>query len=107
MATVCQCPNPPGGQATCGDNQIAICRVVGGVAHTECISVSTDLVLTSLAGQNWLLSHVYQTPRRPLEPVDANDRAVITSGRYRVPGTRDEVVFRLPVGSRLGRPAGA
>lgn len=107
MATVCQCPNPPGGQATCGDDQIAICRVVGGVAHTECIDVSSDLVLTSLAGQNWLLSQVYQTARQPFQPMNAIDRAVVASGRYRVPGTRDEVVFRLPVGSRRGRPAGA
>jgi hypothetical protein len=34
----CDCPIPPGGRATCDDNQLAICRVTNGVAETFCIS---------------------------------------------------------------------
>lgn len=109
MATnICQCPSPPGGQATCNEDQFAICRVINGVAHTECINVSNDLrSLSSQEGQNWILSQVFQVTRSPFQPVNPLERAIIGSGRFRVPGTNDVVTFKLPVGSWRGRPAGA
>lgn len=105
---ICQCPNPPGGQATCNEDQLVICRVVGGVAHTECIDVSNDLrSLSSQEGQNWILARVFQTNRSPIQPIDPLERAILGTGRFRVPGTNDVVTFKLPLGSRRGRLAGA
>ena len=37
---VCECPLPPGGQAVCDENHLAICRVINGKAHTECVDLS-------------------------------------------------------------------
>ena len=34
----CDCPIPPGGRATCDDDQLAICVVTNGVADTFCVS---------------------------------------------------------------------
>jgi len=38
----CQCVNPPGGTASCDDNQLAICVVEYGVAHAFCVTMPRD-----------------------------------------------------------------
>jgi hypothetical protein len=105
---ICQCPNPPGGQATCNEDQLAICRVVNNVAHTECIDAPDDLgSFSSTEGKNWILSKVLQVQRSPFQPVDQAENDILSRGRYRVPETADVVHFKIPVGSRRGRPVGA
>jgi hypothetical protein len=105
---ICQCPNPPGGQATCNEDQLAICRVVNGVAYTECIDVPSDVQsLSSTQGRNWILSQVFQVQRSPFQPVDDVETSILREGRYRVPGTTDVVSFKIPVGSLRDRPLGA
>lgn len=96
MVRICQCPTPPGGQATCGDNQLAICRVVNGVAHTECIDIPTNITLNSLEGHNWVLSKVMQTPRPPQQRVRHYEQIIIDKKRYRIPGTNDSTTFSIP-----------
>lgn len=104
MPNVCQCPNPPGGQASCNEDQLAICRVVNGVTHTECVDIPPDLgPLTSTTARNWILSEIFQVQRSPFQPLDPAETAVLGRGRYNVPGTDDVVHFKIPVGSRHGR----
>src|ERR1700756_5052230 len=45
MSSICNCPNPPGGQVKCGPNQMAVCRVENGVAIAECIDAPIDLLI--------------------------------------------------------------
>lgn len=42
-SNVCDCPQPPGGQVSCGANQIAICRVVNGVVRSFCMDPPDNL----------------------------------------------------------------
>jgi hypothetical protein len=108
MPNICQCPIPPGGQATCNDDQLAICRVINGVAHTECIDVPDQVgSLTSTRGRNWILSEVTMNQRDPLSVIDPSELNILNSGRYRVPGTSDVIHFRVPVARPRGRPVGA
>ena len=45
----CSCPNPPGGEVTCGDHQVAICRVEDGKVRGSCIDVPDGIAtLTEL-----------------------------------------------------------
>jgi hypothetical protein len=104
-ATICQCPTPPGGQARCGENQLAICRVINGVAHTECITVPSDLTsLTSTQGKNWLLSIVLNTFRLSSQPISADEEEILDRGSYTVPGTDDVVRFAAPVTDERSTP---
>lgn len=43
---VCQCPKPPGGVATCEADQVAICKVIDGTAHTMCISPPSQVLIS-------------------------------------------------------------
>lgn len=48
----CECVNPPGGTATCGDDQLAICVVEDGVSHTYCITLPRDGLTAERAYQD-------------------------------------------------------
>ena len=45
MSNICKCPNPPGGTVSCGDDQIAVCRVQDGNVEGFCIDVPKRLTL--------------------------------------------------------------
>jgi uncharacterized protein YegP (UPF0339 family) len=91
----CRCPDPPGGQASCEGHQLAICRIIGGMAHTDCISPPTDVILASisaleapppvalLAGQrisNWTLANLYDKKRQALASLTAQDIEALEAG---------------------------
>lgn len=40
---ICQCPQPPGGRAVCEAHQLAVCRIIGGQVHTECVNPPASL----------------------------------------------------------------
>ncbi len=40
---VCKCPEPPGGEAVCEPHQLAICRIVDGRVHTQCVNPPASL----------------------------------------------------------------
>jgi hypothetical protein len=94
MPNVCPCPNPPGGAAVCPDDHLAICRVVNGQAHTECVPPPTDLSDIQVA--NWVLRVVTGRRRELDQPLSKNDSRVLESGEYldRKLGVR--VSFAMP-----------
>lgn len=102
MATeknICDCPDPPGGRAICGENQLAICRVTGGKVHTECHSVPRALAGQSgEATNNWVLSKVTLHPRAAGSPVTSDDLDILASGLYIDLDTGEEIRFQLPAG---------
>ena len=94
MATgknTCNCPVPPGGVVVCEENQLAICRVVGGRMASECHDRPTPS--GNLEFSNWVLSKVTDTwrdPRQLLSPVDLD---ILANGRYDDPSTQTSVTF--------------
>lgn len=98
---VCPCPNPPGGQATCEEDQLAICRVVNGTPQFECITIPPEI--RSLAEQSggahpdylyFVLDQVTQGNAKSLGAPDVQD--ILKKGEYANLVTGDRARFRLP-----------
>ena len=94
---ICNCPHPPGGQATCPDGQLAICRVIGGIAYTECHEPPPGLIFLDTKMNNWALSVIMGTPRSLGQVIGPAEWQILGLGSYVVPGTNDVVTFSLPL----------
>src|SRR5688572_15228186 len=75
---VCQCPKPPGGVAVCDGDQVAICKIVDGTAHTICLSPPNEILkrihlrgIKSLIVKLWL--------RRQIEKALQSKKEIIGS----------------------------
>jgi hypothetical protein len=90
----CQCPNPPGGVAICEPHQLAICRVQGGVATTECLDPPEDY--TGLALQNWALEQITGIGRATSQPLSQTDLQILAQEEYHDPATGITITFALP-----------
>lgn len=91
---ICDCPSPPGGRAVCESGQLAICRVVNGIAETECINPPAALTGNRL--RNWFLERITQQQRRLDAPITTADAAVLRSGVYFDLARGMQVTFALP-----------
>jgi hypothetical protein len=95
----CPCPMPPGGQVSCDDHQVAICRVVGGVPHGECLTPPQQhKTRFSMTGDpdplyRWALERI---TGRPHGKVSYKDVDTLRSGGYVDPLSGEEVTFKLP-----------
>lgn len=89
----CQCPNPPGGIAICEPHQLAICKVQGGVAQTECRDLPSDLA--GLALQNWALEEITVAPRSSVQLLSQADTQILARGHYHDPTKGMTVRFSL------------
>jgi hypothetical protein len=106
---LCPCPSPPGGQVTCEDDQVAICRIIGGVPHGECITPprSTGIgvlgrpIIDRETLRRWALEKI--TGRLKID-VTVQDIRMLESGSYVDPVTGEEVTFRLPASFFDDRP---
>jgi hypothetical protein len=107
MANQCSCPEPPGGYASCSDEQLAICRIVHGRIKAECIdlpaSSSALKLLPAAALLNWALTAITLEHRGAYEVVTDDDYQTLKVWRHatgeRVETTDingDSVSFRLP-----------
>ena len=107
-ANVCNCPDPPGGQAVCSAEQLAICRVVNGKVQTECHSLPSGIARVGTeATQNWALSHITQVSRSLTQTLGVDDLSILNSGQYMDPRAGVEVTFGLPAGMSSGYAAEA
>lgn len=67
--SVCNCPNPPGGEAVCEAHQIAICRVKKGRVRTECINPPQEVLAHAIKSgdasvlKEWVLDEVLGADR--------------------------------------------
>jgi hypothetical protein len=103
---ICNCPNPPGGQAVCSEDQLAICRVENGIAYTECIDQPEEVrVGDDQALNNWVLSHVLGQTRRPTDRISPTEAQILRGGVFTIPGTKNSVSFRVPLVKPRGAPA--
>jgi hypothetical protein len=108
---VCNCPEPPGGNVTCRDDQLAICayqhgRIVGGcydkpgyIGLLTALHEGSKTVgmprLDNLALCNWVISTTTGLFRGDVEPLDDNYLAILRSRKYE-DWTGRIVTFSLP-----------
>jgi hypothetical protein len=107
MSNSCDCPNPPGGKVTCGPDQLAICRVKGGITESECVDrpphvVGATVDLRQRLLYNWALSVITGIERGGHASISASDNAMLTQGRYENPTTGEIVTFSLPTSVSAG-----
>jgi hypothetical protein len=102
MSNTCQCPNPPGGQVTCNDDQLAICGLRDGQIVSGCFD-RPDHTLTieseserTVALSNWALSLITGASRSDYDPIAPAELAMLRAGVYRDAATGQIVNFSLP-----------
>ena len=94
---ICNCPTPPGGQAVCSEEQLAICRVVNGVVSTECLDPPAAVLRAGTqALKNWILSKVTNFSRSSADLVGRQEEGWLSSGKFVDPSTNTTVRFSLP-----------
>jgi hypothetical protein len=97
----CTCPNPPGGRVDCPDDHVAVCRVINGVARSECIP--PDKTLSEEAQAIRLLSIITgQTIAR----IGSAEQTLLDSGEYKSPDGSMPVTFKLPHAGSTGGGVG-
>ena len=88
MSHVCACPNPPGGQIVCSDDQLAICGFRDGQFVGGCFAVpaynSMSWTLQTITGAH-AAAHTYDQAI-----------AILKLGFYENPATGEIVRFSLP-----------
>lgn len=78
MKNVCRCPEPPGGEAKCPPDRLAVCRIVQGRIQTDCLGPPPAGVTGTKRGLvNWVLAAVTRDQRPLYQPVRAADMDLI------------------------------
>jgi hypothetical protein len=103
---ICKCPQPPGSEANCGEHQLAICRVRGGVAYPECLDPPPDVIQ---AGRDrlkiWVLEQITQQPRSPFMPITPAEETILQSGV--IPGIDGDTTFSINLNMAAPTPGAA
>jgi hypothetical protein len=91
---ICQCPQPPGGQADCEAHQMAICWVEDGRARTRCIDPPRGVAAVELS--NFILERVTGEKRHSKQQLSVEDEQILKTGEYEDPSRALRVSFRMP-----------
>jgi hypothetical protein len=79
VKNICDCDNPPGGQAVCEPHQMAVCLVLKGVARRECLSPPrTGNRLTLI---NWAWTQVDGVPRPSNAVIHSAQLGILKTGK--------------------------
>src|ERR1041385_7015888 len=103
-SNVCECPQPPGGEVSCGKDQIAICRVMDGVVCGFCMDVPEkfdDLsYFRALPFGKFIFDTLYQvTDEKRWQGPNASLRdalEIFKEGHYENSATGLEIQIKLP-----------
>lgn len=101
LKNVCNCPRPPGGQAVCDSDQLAICRVLSGQIYTECHSMPRN-ISSNEAASNWVLGKVTNMQRSAQQQLNPDDLYILNTGHFINPANGDEATFEIPNRIKLG-----
>ncbi|MCY1355656.1 hypothetical protein D9M69_420860 [compost metagenome] len=97
------CPPPSTGSITCDLDQLAICRLINGQSHAECISVPPAIRRASRAAlEAWCIDEITGMGMYPVPPAHLHQR-ILQSGQYNVPSLGISVTFRMPRFTASGR----
>lgn len=89
---ICNCPNPPGGQVVCEENQMAICIVQNGQSTYQCLSPISDI--SPIVQINWALTQITGYARNYYSKIENKDLIMLIDGFYR--RQNEMVSFHLP-----------
>lgn len=93
---ICKCPLPPGGEAVCNEEQLAICRVVDGVPYTECVDLGNTADLRSMANAlKYAVSAITKNSLDVTHSLTMKDLQMLSDGRHASLDS-GEVTFKLP-----------
>lgn len=102
MEKKCPCADPPGGDITCSDDQLAICGVIDGKLVVGCFDRPNSIMRLdtenrrTVALANWVLSRVMGTARSPDELISHEEMATLRAGVYNKADSKTKVKFSLP-----------
>ncbi len=103
MSKICPCPNPPGGQIVCEDNQFGMCGYEDGKRIGGCLNVPyaiskiEDRRQRTIATVNWILSELTGELRSATDELGPTQLDMLRSGM----ATRDGVVFHFNLPSTI------
>ncbi len=100
MEKKCSCANPPGGEITCSDDQLAICGVIDGELVVGCFDKPDSVMRIKNADRrtaavaNWVLSRVIGITRKPDQEISPDEHVILRASEYSNKTTR--VKFSIP-----------
>jgi hypothetical protein len=108
---ICDCPDPPGGDLKCPDDQLAICGYQNGKnasgcyerpAYVRLLTTIRDFDdpgtprLDDLVLSNWIISTITGSRRAEADPVEDRHLAMLRRGEYKNERTGEVTKFSLP-----------
>ena len=100
MSHNCPCPNPPGGQIVCREDQLAICGFRDGKLISGCFDKPKAAFLTEQDNfqflANWAVTMITGEPRSRHNPLSFKELSILRSGRYQDDRTKSVIRFSLP-----------
>ena len=92
VRNICDCPNPPGGNIACAPHQMALCGVINGILHRECLEPPVNV--SPLILVNWAAEQI--TGRiTAADKIDISTLQLLKDGRY-IQSNMAVVKFVLP-----------
>jgi hypothetical protein len=102
MEKKCSCANPPGGEITCSDDQLAICGVIDGELVVGCFDKPSSVMgienvdRRNAALANWVLSRVMGAARDPDREISPDEGAILRASEYTSHDKTTRVKFSTP-----------
>jgi hypothetical protein len=102
MEKKCPCANPPGGEITCSDDQLAICGVIDGELVVGCFDKPSSVMQIenkdrrTAAVANWVLSRITGTTRNPDREISSEEQVILGASAYTSRDGTTRVKFSIP-----------
>lgn len=102
MEKKCACANPPGGEITCSDDQLAICGVIDGKLVVGCFDKPSSVTQIEnenrriTASANWVLSRIMGAARSPDQEITSQDLVILSASEYNSQDQKTSVKFSIP-----------
>jgi len=90
---ICEFPDRSGGHVGCEPNQMALCRVLNGIAHGECLNPPPSASGRALV--NWALSRITGTWHSTSATIPDFELETLEAGKFKRAGGAI-VTFALP-----------
>lgn len=102
MEKKCPCANPPGGEITCSDDQLALCGVIDGELVVGCFDRPSGVMQLeneyrkTAALANWVLSRIMGTERNPDREISDDELVILRASEYSSKDKSTRVKFSMP-----------
>ena len=102
MEKRCPCADPPGGEITCSDDQLAICGVIDGKLVVGCFDRPSRIMRIdnenrrTSALANWVLSQTMGTTRKSDQEISGEELVILSAGEYSSDDKKTMVKFSVP-----------